>query len=80
LPTVHARALARAAEILGGAAALTDRLRVTPEGLRLWLSGKIEPPPRVFLEAVDIIIKYQLTELSRDGEGKGKRPGPGDDT
>ena len=63
MPTVHARTIARAAQIVGGSAALCARLRVSPEGMTLWLSGKVEPPSRVFLDAVDIILEYQLTHL-----------------
>ena len=75
VPTVHARTLARAAQLVGGAAALADRLRVSPEGLHLWLSGKVEPPQRVFLEAIDIVLANQLDPLSKDDKGRPIRKG-----
>ena len=78
MPTVHARTLARAAQIVGGAAALADRLRVAPEGLHIWLSGKAEPPARVFLEAVDILVQFQLTLLSQDKKEQAEPSKPED--
>ena len=53
--TVHARTLRRAAEIIGGEAALATWLHVTPSHLALWLSGTEHPPVEVFLKAVDVV-------------------------
>ena len=63
MPTLHARTIARAALIVGGVPTLADRLRVTPEGIQLWISGKTDPPSRVFLEAIDIVLEYQITQI-----------------
>ena len=52
---VHAKALRRAAEILGGTDKLRDYLQVPLSQLELWLSGAERPPVDVFLRAVDLI-------------------------
>jgi len=54
-PTVHARALQRAADILGGKEPLRVVLRVPMIRLDEWLAGHSEPPMDIFLRAVDII-------------------------
>jgi hypothetical protein len=64
VPSVQARTLARAAHIVGGVAALANRLRVSAEGLQLWLSGKADPPSKVFLEAIDIVFQDKITHLN----------------
>jgi hypothetical protein len=53
--TVHARALKRAAEILGSNSRLREHLRISARELELWLSGAEKPPMDVFLKAVDLI-------------------------
>ncbi len=53
--TVQARALRRAADILGGKDQLRAALRVPMASLEQWLDGKALPPMDVFLKAVDII-------------------------
>jgi len=53
--TVYARALQRAADILGGKDQLRATLRVPMRRLAEWLDGAAEPPMHVFLKAVDII-------------------------
>ena len=53
--TVHARALQRAADILGGKEPLRAALRVPMVRLEEWLKGHSEPPMDIFLRAVDII-------------------------
>jgi len=52
---VHARALQRAADILGGKEPLRAALRVPMVRLDEWLAGHSEPPMDIFLRAVDII-------------------------
>jgi GAF domain-containing protein len=54
-PTVHARALQRAADILGGKEPLRAVLRVPMIRLDEWLEGHSEPPMDIFLKAVDLI-------------------------
>lgn len=58
MPSVYARALRRAAEILGSEDLLAARLKVEPAQLGLWLKGMATPPTRVFLEAVDLIVAH----------------------
>ena len=53
--TVHARALQRAANILGGKDALRSALHVPMARLDDWLAGTLTPPMDIFLKAVDII-------------------------
>ncbi len=53
--TLQARALRRAADILGGKDKLRATLRVPMASLEQWLAGKALPPMDVFLRAVDII-------------------------
>ena len=52
---VYARALHRAADILGGKDKLRAALRVPMHSLDEWLLGRSEPPANVFLKAVDIL-------------------------
>src|SRR5689334_4679521 len=54
-PTVYARALERAADILGGKEPLRAVLRVPMIRLDEWLAGHSEPPLDIFLRAVDVI-------------------------
>lgn len=65
LPTVYARALKRAAEIVGGAEQLAVQLRVVPSHLALWIDGSAPTPPDIFLRAVDLISEH---------DAPGKRP------
>jgi hypothetical protein len=63
LPTVHARALKRAAEICGERE-LAIRLGATDRELRFWMQGIAVPPERVFLQVVDILGEHALQELN----------------
>lgn len=56
MPSVHARTLKRAAEILGGADQLADYLNVRPSVVALWMNGAVTPPDDVFLKAVDVVL------------------------
>lgn len=53
--TVQARALQRAADILGGKDKLRAALHVPMARLEEWLDGRSAPPMEIFLKAVDII-------------------------
>lgn len=63
--TVHARALRRAAEILGSNSRLREHLRVAARELELWLSGAEKPPMDVFLKAVDLISAEPAPRVER---------------
>jgi hypothetical protein len=62
---VRARALWRAAHILGGSRALRTYLNVPALLLAAWMSGTEAPPTDVFLKAVDLIVDKQLEGLPR---------------
>ena len=62
MPTVHARTLRRASDIVGGDAALAAWLHVTPSHLALWLSGAEAPPMEMFLKAVDVVTDNSVRE------------------
>jgi hypothetical protein len=50
-------ALVRAAQILGGARALCDRLHVPMAELTRWLAGDGKPSIGIFLKVIDILIE-----------------------
>lgn len=54
--TVYSRTLHRACELLGGLDALSRHLGVPAARLERWISGVEDPPPNVFLAAVDIVL------------------------
>ena len=62
MPTVHARALRKAAELFGERELATD-LSVTQEQLMRWMQGFELPPDSVFLRVVDILSEFALREL-----------------
>jgi hypothetical protein len=57
---VHSRALRRAADILGGAAALCDYLQVPAGELRRWLTDEATPPAGIFFRVVDLIVEAEV--------------------
>ena len=69
-PTVvHARALTRAAEILGGTEALVSYLNVPKSDLRRWMQGEARLPDHVFLKVVDLLAESEMSQLRRGGGG-----------
>lgn len=56
MPSVHAKTLQRAAEIVGGEQQLALKLKVTPSHLALWIRGIEQPPGDIFLQAVDLVV------------------------
>jgi hypothetical protein len=56
IASVYSRTLRKAAELLGGTVKLAKRLRVPRSLLVEWMNDKAEPPPWVFLKAVDIVL------------------------
>ena len=68
MSTVQARAVRRAAEILGPDA-LAIRLGVAPERVYLWMEGVVRLPDSVFLEVVDIIGDHALQALRNEITG-----------
>jgi hypothetical protein len=53
--SVHVETLRRAAQVLGGQAALREFLRVSMRQLDLWMQGAERPPAYIFLKLVDLI-------------------------
>jgi hypothetical protein len=54
MPTTYAKAFARAADVLGGVASLSDYLKVPEYQLMRWIKG--EPPSqRAFMDVVDLL-------------------------
>jgi DNA-binding transcriptional regulator YdaS (Cro superfamily) len=64
MPTVHARTLRRAAQIVGGAKELAAQLGVASDDLVYWLDGTKRVPQEIFLKAVDIVVAYDVKEIS----------------
>jgi hypothetical protein len=79
MPTVQARALRRAAELLGGPDLLARNLGVPRTRLDSWMSGVFSTPPEVFLTIVDILIAHGLTEAQREARRR-RSPSTGGDT
>lgn len=65
LPTVYARALKRAAEIVGGREQLALHLNVVPSHLALWMDGEEPTPQHIFLKAVDLISESEQQSLKK---------------
>jgi hypothetical protein len=66
--------LRRAAEIAGGASALRQRLNVDDHALELWLSGRATVPEWVFLLALDLVVRDDISRATQD-----RRAAPRDD-
>ena len=54
--SVYSRALAKAAELLGGRAELARMLQLPIADIERWLADDGKPPREVFLRVVDIIL------------------------
>ena len=63
MPTVHARTVRRAAEIVGAIEAFAAELNVPDELIREWMEGKLPVPQDFFLRCVDIVNDDQLRKL-----------------
>ena len=73
MPTVQARTLRRAAELVGGDDALARQLKVNPKHLDLWVRGLAEPPADVFLKAADIVSEHDLRQMAKRVAAPGRR-------
>lgn len=56
--STQARTLHSACLIVGGVPQLAQHLGVPAVLVRDWLAGEVEPPPPVFLAAVEIILLH----------------------
>ena len=59
---VDARALHRAAELLGGTTHLRDYLNVSSADLVRWMEGSAAAPDAVFLKAVELVVRNSPAE------------------
>lgn len=64
MPTVYARTLRRAAQIVGGPSELAAQLGVPLDDVAFWLQGTKRVPQEVFLAAVDIVVAHDVKEMS----------------
>jgi hypothetical protein len=64
MPTVHARTVRRAAEIVGSVEVLAAQLEVRDEDLRKWIEDQLAVPQEIFLRCVDIVNAHQMSEIS----------------
>jgi hypothetical protein len=71
MPTVHARTVRRAAEIVGAVEALAAQLNVQYELIREWMEGNLPVPQNLFLRCVDIVNADQLRKI---GGADSERP------
>ena len=74
MPTVRARTVRRAAEIVGGVQLLAEALHARDDTLRKWLEGELAVPEDVFLRCADIVNAHQLDEISRPTYSPPKDP------
>jgi hypothetical protein len=71
-------ALVRAAQLVGGARPLSDRLRVPMADLTRWLAGDGTPSIGVFLRVVDVLIaerdkpRFNPIEKPKEKPAKGR--------
>jgi hypothetical protein len=63
----------RAAEVLGGVAALGDYLKVPQSELMRWIMGEAAPSTHAFLSVVDLLSESDPKAFAA---GKGMRPRP----
>lgn len=71
--SIHSRAVAKAAELLGGRAELARVLEVAHADVERWITTDEKPPREVFLRVVDII----LDETAGSGPGDAPETPPG---
>lgn len=64
--TMQVYALARAAEILGGAARLARRLGISQTRLSLYLDGVERLPQPLFLKLVDVLSDAEMKKLAEE--------------
>jgi hypothetical protein len=67
----YARALARAAEVVGSVEALALELHFRPALVRAWINGAHEVPVSVFLAVVDLLMGRGLAAIPADPTQQG---------
>lgn len=56
--SVYARTLHRACLVLGGIERLAKHLEAADVDLRRWMGGEVQPPERIFLAAVEVVLLH----------------------
>ena len=56
----YTRTFIRAIETLGSVERLAHALDASTEEIEAWAAGHVEPPPDMFLKAIDIVTQFQL--------------------
>jgi transcriptional regulator with XRE-family HTH domain len=54
--STQTRMLRRAIRVAGTHAKLAEELGASPEMLAKWLAGELEPPGRVYLKALEMVV------------------------
>jgi hypothetical protein len=62
-PEIYSAVFSRAAELMGGMEHLAAHLGVPLDMIERWAAGQVEPPPEMFLRAVDVHVEYTLKGL-----------------
>jgi hypothetical protein len=62
-PTLHARALERAADLAGGEKSLASHLRISEARLQLYLKGTALCPPEISRKVVAVLLEHELAAL-----------------
>lgn len=55
--TTYTRTLGRALKALGSEDKLAEALRTSPDVLRKWMAGELQPPSKVYFAALDIATR-----------------------
>jgi len=74
--SVHARAVRRAAAIVGGLSQLADKLHVSVGIVRALAEGRIDTSEHIFLRVVDIVTEHELSELMQASKTIGQENTP----
>lgn len=73
MPNLHARALARAVQIVGGLDILAVELGLEPEMLDRYLRGEAVVPSGLFLRATEIITAASVRDAAKASQESAPR-------
>jgi len=63
--TAYTRTFRRAIETLGGAERLARALNASVAEIETWAAGHADPPPGIFLRAIDIVAGTARVSVAR---------------
>lgn len=63
--SAHARTVARASEVLGGVAELSEFLHVPQEVLMRWIRDEETPAPKAFQQIVALLLDFDLGQFKK---------------